>query len=151
MKDSHKLAIALPLMIGFVVYLNVWESKEVNRFEEFLSSPEGKARIVQCLFELEGINGPLFEVYLKSESLPLEEKNLDLLHSIEPTLQYGLREVNGFPLDNREELSQLIWSSPEFEIAAVYYESYKEAQSIEEKLAVVRLLIRDQPEVWREP
>ncbi len=147
-----KLAISIPLIMVFIIYLNIYKNNQESKFNQFIDSYEGKTAIIKYLFYFEGIDRNIIEKYINNKEIPLVNRNLTTEYRIETVLQYALNELN-ITENEQDSLIQLIETSSEFNISedyySVYYKFYSNAENIYGKIAVVRQFIKNETELWK--
>ncbi len=138
------LAIFVPLIIAFLVYAHIFKEKQDEKYNQFTNSPEGKALVVQYLFQCENIDVMVFERYLKSKQVSLVNKNPDLIYRGEIVLQYAFEVMNSVPAHFKREFIGIIKASPspDIGIGSILYEEYLTCKSLGEKIAVIKAYIK---------
>lgn len=145
--DALKVAIAIPLIIAFIVYANIFSNKQNSKFNQFIESHQGKTTVIRYLFHFEGVDKAIVEKYINQKKIQLINRDLDLEYRIEKVIQYALKELK-ITENEQNSLIQLIETSTEFNIPDVYYREYSKAENIDEKIAVIKVLIKNETALW---
>lgn len=149
-KELLILALAVGLIVAFLVYASDFKKNLGSKYNQFITSSEGKALLVRCLFNFEGIDFPTFDYYLRFRSFPAVRRYQDLEYKyrIETALQFALKEFQNLQPEARQDFITTIKSPLGFKIGEVYYQEYATAESFDEKLAVIKVLLEHESRIW---
>lgn len=145
--DALKLAVVLLLTISFIIYANIVQNRQKAEFNQFINGEQGKTLVIQYLFQIEGIDKAIIEQHMKSKSLSVLNRDLDNDYKIDNLIKYALQELN---LSENEiaQLTHLIADSKQVTIPDVFREEYSTTTNAEEKVALIKVLIKNDSEIW---
>ena len=150
--DALKLAIAIPLIIVFIIYVKIDQNMKETKFNQFINSYEGKSLVIQCLFHLEGIDTTVIEKHLQSKSIPILSRDLDEDYRIEKVIQYAGKELKITESDIKK-LMHLIATSPKVTLSDsfqsdAFQQEYFNTTDLDVKIALIGVVLKNESQVW---